>query len=52
MDKGGVTLLDLWADFDTIDHATLTNKLPDLYGISGQTKIFFLFENRHQSAIN
>ena len=39
MDKGEVTaltLLDLSATFATIDHATLTDGLPDWYGISGQ----------------
>ena len=54
MDQGEVTaltLLDLSAAFDTIDHATLTNKLSDWYGISGQAQIWFssYFQNRHQS---
>ena len=44
MDKGEVTalaLLDLSAAFDTIDHATLTDRLSDWYGISGQAHIWF-----------
>ena len=44
MDKGEVTaltLLDLSAAFDTIDHATLTDRLSDWYGISGQAQIWF-----------
>ena len=44
MDQGQVTaltLLDLSAAFDTIDHATLTNRLSDWYGISGQAQIWF-----------
>ena len=54
MDKGEVTtltLLDLSAAFDTIDHATLTDILSDWYGISGQAQIwlFFYLLNRHQS---
>ena len=53
MDKGEVTaltLLDPSAVFDTIDHATLTNRLSDWYGISGQAQIWFSFylQNRHQ----
>ena len=54
MDKGEVmalTLLDLSAAFDTIDHATLTDRLSDWYGISGQAQIWFTsyLQNRHQS---
>ena len=44
MDKGEVTaltLLDLSAAFDTIDHATLTDRLSDWYGISGHAQIWF-----------
>ena len=44
MDKGEVTALtlrDLLAAFDTIDHATLTERLSDWYGISGQGQIWF-----------
>ena len=44
MDQGEVTsltLLDLSAAFDTIDHATLTKRLSDWYGISGQAEIWF-----------
>ena len=56
MDKGEVTaltLLDLSAAFDTIDHATLTDRLSDWYGISGQARIWFssYLQNRHQSPI-
>ena len=45
------TLLDLSAAFDTIDHATLTDRRSDWYGISGQAQIwiFFYLKNRHQS---
>ena len=54
MDQGEVTaltLLDVSAAFDTIDHATLTNRLSDLYGISGLAQIWFssYLQNRHQS---
>ena len=54
MDKSEVTaltLLDLSAAFDTIDHATLTYRLSDWYGISGQAQIWFssYLQNRHQS---
>ena len=54
MDKGEVTaltLLDLSAAFDTIDHTTLTERLSDWYGLSGQAQIWFssYLQNRHQS---
>ena len=54
MDKGEVTaltLLDLSAVFDTIDHATLTDRLSVYYGISGQAQIWFssYLKNRHHS---
>ena len=54
MDKGEVTtltLLDVSAAFDTIDHATLTDRRSDWYGISGQAQIWFssYLQNRHQS---
>ena len=54
MDKGEVTaltLLDLSDAFDTIDHATLTDRLSDWYGISVQAQIWFssYLQNRHQS---
>ena len=59
MDKGEVTaltLLDLSGAFDTIDHATLSNRLSDWYGLStsGQGQIWFLsyLQNRHQSVQN
>ena len=44
MDKGEVTaltLLDLSTAFDTIDHAILTERLSDWYGIFGQAQIWF-----------
>ena len=39
------------ATFDTIDHATLTDRLSDWYGISGQAQIWFssYLQKRHQS---
>ena len=54
MDKDEVTaltLLNLSDAFDTIDHATLTDRDSDWYGISGQTQIWFFsyLQNRHQS---
>ena len=54
MDKGEVTaltLLDVSAAFDTIDHATLTGRLSDWYGISGQAQLWFssYLQNGHQS---
>ena len=54
MDKGedtALTLLDLSATFDTIDHATLPDRLSDWYGISGQAQIWFssYLQNRLQS---
>ena len=53
MDKGEVTaltLLDLSAAF-ACDHATLTDRLSDWYGISRQAQIWFssYLQNRHQS---
>ena len=44
-------MLGLSAAFDTIDHATLTDRLSDWYGISGQAQIWFpsYLQNRHQS---
>ena len=52
MDKGEVTaltLLDLSAALDTIDHATITDRLSDWYEISGQAQIWFssYLQNRH-----
>ena len=46
-----LTLLDLSGAFDTIDHATLTDRLSDWYGISGQAQIWCssYLQNRHQS---
>ena len=54
MDKDEVTaltLLDLSDAFDTIDHATLTDRHSDWYGISGQAQIWFssYLQNRHKS---
>ena len=54
MDKGEVTaltLLDLSAAFDTIDHGTLTDRLSDWYGISDQGQIWFssYLQNSQQS---
>ena len=54
MDQGEVTALtslDLPAAFDTIDHATLTHRFSDWYGVSGQAQIWFssYLQNRHQS---
>ena len=40
------------AAFDTLDHATLTDRPSDWYGISGQAQICFssfFLQNRHQS---
>ena len=53
MNKGEVTaltLLDLSAAFDTIDHDTVTDRLSDWYRISGQAQIWFssYLQNRHQ----
>ena len=57
MEKGEVTaltLFDLLAAFDTIDHATLTDRLSDWYGISGQAQIWFssYLQNMDQSVKN
>ena len=44
MDRGKVTALtlqDLAAAFDTIDHAKLTDRLSNWYGISGKAQIWF-----------
>ena len=54
MDKGEVTaltLLDLPAAFDTIDHAIITNRLTYWYVLSGQPQIWFssYLKNRQQS---
>ena len=46
LDKGhvtAVTLLDLSAAFDTIDHNTLTNRLTECYGVSGMALAWFKF---------
>ena len=55
MDKGeatALTLSDFPAAFDTIGHATLTDRLCERYGISGQAQIWFssFLQNKHQSA--
>ena len=45
MDKGEVTVLtlfDLWAALDTIDHATLTDLLSNWYGSLARLKFDFL----------
>ena len=57
MDKNEVTaltLLDLSAAFDTIDHATLTNRFSNWYGISGQAQIWFFsyLQNRHKITLS
>ena len=52
MDKGVVTaltLLDLSAAFDNIDHATLTDRRSDWYGISGQAHISSYLKKRYKS---
>ena len=54
MDKDeatALTLLDLSAAFDTIDHVTLTDRFSDWYGISGKAQNWFssYLQNRHQS---
>ena len=54
MDNGEVTvltLLALWAAFDTIDHATLTNKTLRLVSpiSQGSNFVFFIFQNKYQS---
>ena len=53
MDNGKVTaltLLDLSAAFDTIDHATLLERLPGHFGISGTVLQWFksYISNRQQ----
>ena len=57
IDKGEITaltLLDLSAAFYTSDHASLTDRLSDWYGISGQAQIWFssYLQNRLQSVKN